>query len=181
MFEHFRVVAEESGLPICIYDNPSTTHFRFSPELIGRLSRIDGIVAVKSPTSAAPETIDHLAKLRSFVPNEFSLGYSGDWNATEAMIAGANTWYSVLAGLFPQNCAEIVKAVQRGEANEARRLNARLDPVWHMFRAHSSLRVIYACANALGIANAVPPRPILPLGPAEQGQVAAVLARLELY
>ena len=180
VFEHFRIVAEESGLPLCIYDNPGTTHFAFTPGLVGRLARLDGIVAVKSPTSTAPETAAHLARLRTLVPAEFSLGYSGDWNATEALIAGADTWYGVLAGLFPQNCGEIVRAVRRGDADEARRLDARLAPIWDLFRAHSSLRVMYACANALGITQAVPPRPILPLGPVGQEHVADVLVQLEL-
>ena len=49
VFEHFQTVARESRLPICIYDNPTTTHFRFTPALIGRLSRVEGIVAVKVP------------------------------------------------------------------------------------------------------------------------------------
>ena len=31
VFEHFSAVASESGLPICIYDNFSTTHFKFLP------------------------------------------------------------------------------------------------------------------------------------------------------
>src|SRR5215218_2688469 len=30
VFEHFAMVARESRLPLCIYDNPGTTHFRFS-------------------------------------------------------------------------------------------------------------------------------------------------------
>ncbi len=37
VFEHFVTVARDSGLPICIYDNPGTTHFRFSNALISRL------------------------------------------------------------------------------------------------------------------------------------------------
>jgi Dihydrodipicolinate synthetase family len=53
VFEHFATVARESGLPLCIYDNPGTTHFRFSPALIGRLSRLPEIIAVKSPVSGA--------------------------------------------------------------------------------------------------------------------------------
>ena len=114
------------------------------------------------------------------MPADVSLGYSGDWNAAEAMIAGADTWHCVLAGLFPQACAAIVRAAQRGDADEARRLDARLEPVWDLFRAHSSLRVMYACANALGITQALPPRPILPLGPAERRRVDAAIAALDL-
>lgn len=36
IFEHFSAVARESGLPLCIYDNPSTTHFRFRPQAVIR-------------------------------------------------------------------------------------------------------------------------------------------------
>ena len=40
VYEHFATVARESRLPLCIYDNPGTTHFRFSSVLVGRLSHL---------------------------------------------------------------------------------------------------------------------------------------------
>ncbi len=46
---HFEAVAGEGGLPLVIYDNPTTTHVRFSPELIGRIARLPGVVAAKCP------------------------------------------------------------------------------------------------------------------------------------
>ena len=84
VFEHFATVARESGLPLCIYDNPGTTHFRFSPALIGRLSQLPGIVTVKSPSPEPQAVAAHLAELRRTVPEGFSLSYSGDWNSIEA-------------------------------------------------------------------------------------------------
>ena len=65
VFEHFARVARESGLPLCIYDNPSTTHFRFSPALVGGLSHVAGIMAVKSPAPEPHAVTAHLAELRS--------------------------------------------------------------------------------------------------------------------
>ena len=93
------------------------------------------------------------------------------------MIAGADASYSVLAGLFPEPYLAIVRAAQRGDAEEARRLNAMLEPVWSVFRELSSLRVIYTQPNAMGLMRHAPPRPILPLqalrrcgtGPAQAG------------
>ncbi len=178
VFEHFAAVARESGLPICIYDNPGTTHFRFGPELVGRLSRVPGIRAVKSPTTDREETLRHLAALRGAVREGFSLGYSGDWNSTEAMIAGADTWYSVLGGLFPGICLKIVKAARQGDHAGARRLDAALAPVWDLFRQFSSLRVVYALADLAGICRADPPRPILPLPDAAWSRVARTLESL---
>ncbi len=180
VFEHFAAVARESGLPLCIYDNPSTTHFRFSPALIGRLSSLPGIVAVKSP-APEPQAIEaHLADLRRVVPDGFSLGYSGDWNSVEALIAGGHAWYSVIAGLFPRTGMALVQAVRNGDAAGARRLNARLEPLWSLFKEFSSLRVIYASADLLGICRTEPPRPILPLAGAARQHVAHVLKGLDL-
>jgi 4-hydroxy-tetrahydrodipicolinate synthase len=180
VFEHFATVARESGLPLCIYDNPSTTHFRFSPALIGRLSRVPGIIAVKSPAPEPQAVAAHLADLRSVVPDGFWLGYSGDWNSVEALIAGGDAWYSVVAGLFPRISMNLVQAVRNGGAAEARRLNERLEPLWSLFKEFSSLRVIYASADALGICRAEPPRPILPLTGAARQRVADALKALDL-
>jgi 4-hydroxy-tetrahydrodipicolinate synthase len=180
VFEHFATVARESGLPLCIYDNPSTTHFRFSPALIGRLSRLPGIIAVKSPAPEPQAVAAHLADLRRVVPDGFSLGYSGDWNSVEALIAGGDAWYSVVAGLFPRTAMAIVQAVQSGDDAGARRLNERLEPLWSLFKEFSSLRVMYASADLLGICRAEPPRPILPLTGAARQRVADALKALDL-
>jgi 4-hydroxy-tetrahydrodipicolinate synthase len=180
VFEHFVTVARESGLPLCIYDNPGTTHFRFTPALVGRLSRVPGVVAVKSPAPEPQGVGGHLRELRDVVPDKFSLGYSGDWNSVEALLAGGDAWYSVIAGLFPQPAMAIVRAVQAGDAAEAQRLNARLQPLWNLFKEFSSLRVIYACADLLSICRAAPPRPILPLNGEVRQRVADTLKALDL-
>jgi 4-hydroxy-tetrahydrodipicolinate synthase len=181
VYEHFATVARESRLPLCIYDNPGTTHFRFSSVLVGRLSQLPGIVAVKSPAPDAQAVAAHLGELRRAVPEGFSLGYSVDWNSVEALIAGGDAWYSVVAGLFPGVSMALVRAVQDGDAEGARRLNARLEPLWALFREFSSLRVIYASADLLGICRAAPPRPILPLTGAARQRVADALKTLDLH
>lgn len=180
VFEHFQTVARESGLPICIYDNPGTTHFRFTPALIGRLSRVEGIVAVKSPALDASTVAGHLGELRAVVPSDLALGYSADWNCTEALLAGADTWYSVLAGIFPRICVDIVRAATSGDVTRARQLDARLLPIWDLFKTFSSLRVVYALANLRGVCAAEPPRPILPLPADAQRRVKETLAAMEI-
>jgi len=181
VFVHFQTVAGESGLPICIYNNPGATHFSFSADLIVRLSAVPGVVAVKNPAPPAPEVAAQLAGLRTRVPVGFSLGYSGDATAAEPMIAGADAWHSVLGGLFPEPVLAIVRAAKAGDAAEARRLNATLAPIWSLFGEFGGgLRVIYAAASALGLTNAAPPRPILPLPDAAARRVAEAFRALEL-
>ncbi|MBB2963820.1 dihydrodipicolinate synthase family protein [Methylobacterium sp. R2-1] len=180
VFEHFSAVATGSGLPICIYDNPGTTHFRFTPSLVGRLAQVPGIRGLKSPAPDPDTVAGHLDALRRAVPAEFRLGTSGDWNAAEALLAGGEAWYSVAAGLFPEACLAILRAAQAGETARTRALNARMQPLWDLFKEFTSLRVMYAAAGHLGLCRADPPRPILPLPEPARIRVADVVDRLGL-
>jgi 4-hydroxy-tetrahydrodipicolinate synthase len=180
VFEHFATVARESGLPLCIYDNFATTHFRFTPALVGRLAVLDSVIAVKGTSPEPAHAAAHHAALRAVVPAGFPVGYAGDWNVVEMLLAGGDAWYSVAGGLFPKRCLAIVRAAQAGDADEARRLNAQMQPLWDLFKEFSSLRVTYALANLLGLCRADPPRPILPLPDSAVQRIAAVTKALDL-
>jgi 4-hydroxy-tetrahydrodipicolinate synthase len=180
VFEHFSAVAAASDLPIVIYDNFATTHFKFTPELVGRIARIAGVVAVKGAAQSPELAAAHHKQLRDAVPSGFSVGYSGDWNATEALLAGGDAWYCVAAGLFPNACLAITRAAQSGDAAEARRLDAAMAPLWALFKEFSSLRVMYAAAAIKGISDTFPPRPVLPLPDAAKVRIAQVLQEISL-
>jgi 4-hydroxy-tetrahydrodipicolinate synthase len=141
---------------------------------------VPGVVAVKNPAPPANQVADHLADLRGRVPAGFSLGYSADANCAEAMLAGADVWHSVLGGIFPTTTLALCRAAQAGDAAETRRLNARLAPIWQLFRDLTGLRLAYAAADVVGLTRAEPPRPILPLSDAARRQVAQVIRQLEL-
>lgn len=179
VFEHFRAVSE-AGLPLCIYNNPATTHFTFSPALIGRLAALPNVVAVKTMAPPVHEASAVVTDLRARVAADFSIGFSGDWNAAAAMLAGGDTWYSVLAGVFPADCLRITRAAQAGESGEVLRLNQRLEPVWHLFRTYSSYRVVHLAAAIAGFTLGHPPRPVLPLPAEAAKEVERVLGDLAL-
>ncbi|ETX13697.1 dihydrodipicolinate synthase [Roseivivax halodurans JCM 10272] len=179
VFAHVRAVAEAGDLPLCLYNNPSTTHFTFTPELIERLSRLDHVAAVKMPLPADRIIADELDDLRGRVPHDFAIGYSGDWGCTEALLAGADAWFSVLGGILPGLSMQITQAARRGDAEAARAMDAGLTPLWDLFRAFGSLRVVYAMAHELGLTDALPPRPVLPLPRDEAAKVRGALKEIE--
>ncbi|PDT10504.1 dihydrodipicolinate synthase family protein [Rhizobium sp. J15] len=165
-YEHFLAVAKATGLPLCIYNNPGTTHFTFSRELLQRLSDIETIRAVKMPLPADGDLRGEIAALRE--KTSLAIGYSGDWGAAEALSSGADAWYSVVAGLLPRSALGLAKAAMAGDEGEARRLDGLLQPLWDMFKAYGSIRVVYMLAgHLLGVPMELP-RPILPLGPADR-------------
>ncbi len=178
VFRHFSTVAAATDLPLCIYNNPSTTHFTFSENLLSRLADVPNIAAVKMPLPREMGFSGELARLRNRTPADFAIGYSGDWGAADALLSGADAWYSVVGGLFPNAAAALVEASTQGDQAKAARIDAMFGPLWDLFKTHGSLRVMYAAADLLGLSAAVPPRPVLPLGseilPAVEAAIAAL-------
>jgi 4-hydroxy-tetrahydrodipicolinate synthase len=174
--EVFQHMAGE--LPLCIYNNPGTTKFTFSEDLIARLAKVPHIVAVKMPLPADGNFAGELARLRARLPEDFTIGYSGDWGAADALLAGGDAWFSVIAGLLPAPALALMRAAQAQDEAEVRRIDARFRPLWALFQEFGSFRIMYAVADSLGLYSLVPPRPILPLSGEARARVEAALEAL---
>jgi 4-hydroxy-tetrahydrodipicolinate synthase len=179
VFQHFAAVAEAGGLPLCIYNNPSTTKFTFSADLIARLARLPNVAAVKMPLPANGDFSGEMERLRAMAPDKFAIGYSGDWGAADALLAGCDGWYSVVAGLLPASALALMRAAQAGNRPEVLRINDAFQPLWDLFRAFGSFRVMYMMAKVLGLARIEPPRPILALPQEVHGRIERALQNLK--
>jgi len=172
------------SVPVCIYDNPGTTHFTFTDELHGRISSLEGVRSVKIPgvpdsPAAAAERVDALRKhLRPGV----TIGISGDAYAGLGLNAGCEVWYSVCGGLFPETAKKITEAAAANDHERVTALTTYLEPLWALFRKHGgSIRVIAAAAGILGLTEIdCLPRPLLPLSADEIADIAVVISALEL-
>lgn len=174
-FQHYAAVAAVTSLPLCIYNNPTTTHFSFGRELLARLADVPNIAAIKMPAPAEGKVAQELAELRASPIGKLSIGYSGDWIAAEALLAGCDGWFSVLGGFLPQLAKAMVTAARAGHVRTVSQYQQALLPVWQLFREFGSLRVAYAAINFLGLAHAQPPLPLQPLPPQDQKRVAEAL------
>lgn len=172
------------SVPVCIYDNPGTTHFEFSDDLHGRIAALPRIRSVKIPgvPSSPEEARTRVQHLKSKLPDGVTVGISGDASAATGLNAGCEVWYSVCGGLFPHAAKEITDAAARGDHERVVQLSERLQPLWGLFRKHGgSIRVMAAAAGALGLTDAdCLPRPLLPLSAADVADVSAVISRLGL-
>jgi 4-hydroxy-tetrahydrodipicolinate synthase len=177
-FAHFQTVAGSTGLPLCIYNNPGTTHFSFSETLVARLSHVPGIAAIKMPLPKDNDFSGEMRRLRAGSSAGLAIGYSGDWGAAPALLAGADAWYSVVAGLLPGPALRLTRAGMAGQESETAAADAALEPLWTLFRKHSSLRVMYAIADCLGLRAGAPPLPVKPLDGAAHAAVTEIVERL---
>ncbi|MBT8410162.1 MAG: dihydrodipicolinate synthase family protein [Alphaproteobacteria bacterium] len=168
-----RDVSETTGLPICLYNNPGTTHFTITEELLVELAGIGRVQAVKNPAPPDGAYGDQIARLRPRLPEDFSLGYSGDATIAGALAAGADAWYSVLAGTFPDICVRLWRA--RHDPAQLRALDDALAPIWQCFVRYGGIRVVYEASGMLDADPAELPRPLLPLPADARKTVAAAL------
>ncbi|WP_404320920.1 dihydrodipicolinate synthase family protein [Arthrobacter luteolus] len=177
----FRDVTDATDLPVIVYDNPGTTHFTFSTELYGRIAELPGIASIKIPPPPAGQARERIRSVRAVIPENVTLGISGDAAAADGLNAGCDVWYSAVAGTLPEPAARIMRAVREGRSGDAVAESERLAPLWELFAQHGSLRVIAAAAEHLGLVprNCLP-LPVQGLGAAQRRRVAGALEELEL-
>ncbi len=175
---HVLAVVEATGLPLCLYNNPTTTRFTFSHALIAELAQVPGIAAVKMPFPPDGDVSGEIGRLRGAVREGFVVGYSGDWGSANALLTGADAWFSVVAGLLPAPALALARAAQRGDVTETLRLDTTFQPLWALLREFGSFRVMYAMAEHLSLGRFEPPRPVLPQGTADHARVGAAMERL---
>lgn len=161
VFGLYEAVTRSLSVPLCVYDNPGTTHFIFSDELHGRIAQLPRVGSIKIPGVPADAVAarDRVQRLRALIPAHVTIGVSGDAHGAAGLRAGCDAWYSAIGGLFPQSTLAIVRAARAGNADEAARLSDRLQPLWALFLRHGSLRVVATAAELLGLAGS----PSLPL------------------
>lgn len=183
VFTLYETVTRTLSIPLCVYDNPGTTHFTFSDELHGRIAQLPNVRSIKIPgvplsAEAAKARID---RLRARIPSHVTIGISGDAYAAQGLNCGCEAWYSVLGGLFPETALALVRAAQAGDGSEVLRQSERLQPLWALFKQYGSLRVMATAARLMGLVTSPAlPLPLQPLNDAGCQQLAKLLDTLEL-
>ena len=85
VFGLYEDVTAELSVPLCVYDNPGTTHFTFTDELHARVAALPHVGAIKLPGAGAAERV---GVLRPLLPSGVAVGVSGDQFAAGALDAG---------------------------------------------------------------------------------------------
>ncbi len=125
IYQHYRTVAEEAGLPLLLYNIPGRTASRIEPATIARLSRVSGVVGLKE---AGGDLVATAQTIASCEPGFVVL--SGDDPLTLPMLVlGASGIISTIGNIAPREMSEITRAFVSGDIERARALHYRLLPV----------------------------------------------------
>ena len=178
VFDLFSAAASASDLPLCIYNNPTTTRFVFSHALIERLAGLDTMAAIKMPAPAGGTIAEELVELRRSTAGRLAIGYSGDTKLAEALASGADCFFSALGGILPEEFVALSQAVQSNDPVARAAAEQRVAGLWPLLAKYGGLRLSYAFADRLGLTRTQPPLPISPISGAALSEIDAVLAQL---
>ncbi|MFW8566017.1 dihydrodipicolinate synthase family protein [Orrella sp. 11846] len=179
----FKAVDSMLSVPLIVYNNPRTTRFDFSNDLLAEISQLASVRSIKIPAVSLDFSVaqDRITQLRSVIAPDVSIGVSGDASAAIGLTAGCDAWYSVIGGLFPETALAITRAAQGSEPEEALKLSDQLHTLWTLFAQHGALRVVAAAAELLGFAqqNCLP-LPLRSLSGEPRNVLQQVLQTLDL-
>jgi 4-hydroxy-tetrahydrodipicolinate synthase len=122
-YEHFKKLAEETGIPQCIYNIPGRTGKNIEPETIIRLAELENIALVKEATGS----LDQASQITT-ATNLTVL--SGDDSLTLPLMAvGGRGVISVVGNIVPKDMIALTKAMDCGDLAEALRWHRKLFPL----------------------------------------------------
>ena len=122
---HFTAVADESTLPVILYNVPSRTGCNLLPKTVAKLSEHPNIAAIKEATGSLAQMIEimHLCGDKIDV-------YSGEDGLTVPMMAmGAKGTISVLSNVAPRQSVAMTDACLRGDYAAAAKTQCDLLPL----------------------------------------------------
>jgi 1-pyrroline-4-hydroxy-2-carboxylate deaminase len=172
LYMHFKAVAEATSLPIMLYNNPPA--YRVSIELptLEQLARIPNIVALKE-SSPDPRRITDIINACG---ERYTLMAGLDDVALEALLLGATGWVSGLTSAFPRESVALMRAAQRGDWIEARRIYRWFMPLLHLDAEHDLVQSIKLAEQVMGRGSERVRMPRMQLTGARR---ADVIARVE--
>ena len=160
LYEHFRVVAGASPLPVILYNVPGRTGVNMLPETTLRLAReVPNIVGIKE----ASGNIGQIEQLLAGRPDGFMVISGDDSMALPLIRRGGDGVISVAADVFTASFMRAVNAAFAGDWTTADAEYARMD---------EAIEALFAEGNPVGVKTAlsikglVEPNFRLPLVPA---------------
>lgn len=122
LFQHFKAIAEQGGLPTLLYNVPGRTVADMHNDTVVRLSTIPGIVGIKDATGNLERAADLVARL----PEGFAILSGDDATTLEFIKLGGHGTISVTANVAPQAMSKLCRLALAGEIDGARAIDTPL-------------------------------------------------------
>ena len=159
LYRHYMAIADNTALPIIIYNVPTRTALDISPEVLDRLACCERFIALKESSYNIPYVMD---KIRH-VGGRLAIYSGNDDTVIPLMALGAEGVISVVANVLPEMVAHMAASYLAGEHAEALDLQLRLMPVICALFAEVSPIPCKAAMEMLGLCGGDLRLPLVPI------------------
>lgn len=169
-YQHYKVLAEDAGIPICVYNIPGRTGKNIEPETIARLAELEQIKLVKEATGS----LDQASQILEMT--DLSL-LSGDDSLTLPLMSiGGEGIISVVSNIVPKDMLALVAAAAAGDYAEAQKWHFKLFTLCREMLGLSTNPIPLKCAmKMLGRDSGEMRLPMTPLSETGEKRLAQVL------
>jgi len=115
---HYRHIADASGLPIMLYNNPISYGTDITPDLFLELAENPKLMAIKESSG----DLRRISEIRRLLGDRYALFTGVDDLALESLFMGADGWVAGLVTAFPAETVALYDLVKEGKMAEARKL-----------------------------------------------------------
>lgn len=168
---HYQRVADESPLPVLLYNIPKYMHFALPAELVGSLALHENVIGIKD-SSGDIEMLKGFLRAQSESFTVITGSGTGLQAGLEAGARGGILAVSLFAGAL---ALEVLDAHAKGDAPRAASAQAKLAPMAHVIVAKLGVPGVKGAMDHVGRVGGAPRLPLLTLTAAQRAEVAAVI------
>ena len=161
VLRHFEAIVGAIKLPVYVYNNPGACGFNVTAGFLKKLADA-GVVGIKDSGFSFIDFTHLLLGMESRPDFHFVVGTEGI--ALPAWMSGARGCVSGLANAFPEIMVKLWDLFEKGEYEEAGKLQLQVNKARQILHIPSSTNAaIYCALHARGIDAGQPKAPILPV------------------
>lgn len=148
IFEHYKIIAENSPVPVIIYNVPSRTGSNVTYETVIKISKeLPNVIGLKE----ASPSVEQFTYIRKDVPKDFLVISGDDSLIVPHMSIGAVGAISVTANVFPLEYSTMVRLCGENKFEEARKIHFKLIEFTDSLFEEGSPAGVKAALEILGI------------------------------
>ena len=177
LYQHFKVIASATKLPVVLYNVPGRTGVNMQAATTVRLARdCQNIVAIKE-ASGNLEQVDEIIKNK---PNDFDV-ISGDDSLTFPMVScGAVGVISVIGNALPKEFSKMIRLQMRGEYDPARKIHHRFTDLFSLLFVDGNPAGVKAMLSEMGFIENVLRLPLVPMRIKNMQRMSEILKELKI-
>ena len=177
MYQHFKAVAQNTKLPIIIYNIPGRCVVNMLPETVARIAKdCPNVIGLKD----AAASIEQTKKTAELVPPGFTIWSGDDSMALPMMKVGAVGVISVASHIVGKEIAQMVAAYHAVDLKKAEALHNRLMPLFNVLFITANPTPVKAALAMVGRPVGIPRLPLIEANEKEKEEIRAVLKDLGL-